>query len=274
LPLLSRYVWSTWTPPSSPTTPPIGVAIPKRNSMASKTLVRDRLGRSAALQRTHQPLINGHARKKLCTGQGNAPVLIGSWNGAKERTILAILDPIGALAEANQEEALETLLDQVATKSAALQLQLAGFATQSRIGPVVTAGQTDSDDVPLSPDEATTQLGDLRLLGNHRLLCGSSRPPPQRCPSSPGEHRPAQRPMAPESGLVSGSSHTLSILDQSRSEMVVSAMWQRFGPTRDFVSGRFLGEFTQRTLARAFWALFGQPCGTTLRSLLIGSARP
>jgi hypothetical protein len=126
------------------------------------------------LQRTHQALFDGHARKKLCTGQGNAPVLIGSWNGAKERKILAILDPIAALAEANQEEALETLLDQVATKSAALQSLLADLATQSKVGPEVTAGQTDSADVPLPPDEATTQLGDLRLLGNHRPLCGNS----------------------------------------------------------------------------------------------------
>lgn len=38
-------------------------------------------------------------------------------------------------------------------------------------------GLTDPDDVPEPPDEATTQLGDLWILGNHRLLCGDSSKP-------------------------------------------------------------------------------------------------
>ncbi len=37
-------------------------------------------------------------------------------------------------------------------------------------------GQCDPDDVPLPPDEAITQPGDLWILGDHRLLCDSSRP--------------------------------------------------------------------------------------------------
>jgi DNA modification methylase len=37
-----------------------------------------------------------------------------------------------------------------------------------------TEGLTDPDAVPEPPDEATTQLGDLYILGNHRLLCGDS----------------------------------------------------------------------------------------------------
>jgi DNA modification methylase len=35
-------------------------------------------------------------------------------------------------------------------------------------------GLADPDDVPAPPDEATTQLGDLWVLGNHRLLCGDA----------------------------------------------------------------------------------------------------
>ncbi len=38
----------------------------------------------------------------------------------------------------------------------------------------LVAGLSDPDDVPLPPDEATTQPGDLVILGNHRLLCGDS----------------------------------------------------------------------------------------------------
>jgi DNA modification methylase len=45
------------------------------------------------------------------------------------------------------------------------------------LAPDGTAGLTDPDDVPAPPDEATTQPGDLILLGDHRLLCGDSSKP-------------------------------------------------------------------------------------------------
>jgi len=38
----------------------------------------------------------------------------------------------------------------------------------------VKQGLTDPDDIPAPPDEATTQPGDLWLLGDHRLLCGDA----------------------------------------------------------------------------------------------------
>jgi DNA modification methylase len=38
----------------------------------------------------------------------------------------------------------------------------------------VQEGLTDPDDIPLPPDAAITQPGDLWILGNHRLLCGDS----------------------------------------------------------------------------------------------------
>src|SRR5207248_9326748 len=38
----------------------------------------------------------------------------------------------------------------------------------------VEDGLVDPDDVPAPPDAATTQMGDLWILGNHRLLCGNS----------------------------------------------------------------------------------------------------
>jgi DNA modification methylase len=37
-----------------------------------------------------------------------------------------------------------------------------------------TEGLTDEDDVPEVPDEPKTKLGDIYILGNHRLMCGDS----------------------------------------------------------------------------------------------------
>lgn len=41
----------------------------------------------------------------------------------------------------------------------------------------VKDGLCDPDDVPAPPDEPVTRLGDLWLLGDHRLLCGDSSKP-------------------------------------------------------------------------------------------------
>ncbi len=42
------------------------------------------------------------------------------------------------------------------------------------LGADPSSGLTDPDSVPGPPDEATTQPGDLLILGDHRLLCGDS----------------------------------------------------------------------------------------------------
>jgi DNA modification methylase len=59
-------------------------------------------------------------------------------------------------------------------------LSLTGFGADELLrllGSESAEGLTDPDGVPEPPDEATTQPGDLWILGNHRLLCGdSSRP--------------------------------------------------------------------------------------------------
>lgn len=45
------------------------------------------------------------------------------------------------------------------------------------LDPGLQDGLCDPDEVPAPPDAATTQPGDLWLLGNHRLLCGDSSKP-------------------------------------------------------------------------------------------------
>src|SRR5262249_45935093 len=59
-------------------------------------------------------------------------------------------------------------------------LSLLGFGEDELaqiLNPIIADGQCDPDELPAPPDEAITQPGDLRVLGNHRLLCGDSSKP-------------------------------------------------------------------------------------------------
>lgn len=56
-------------------------------------------------------------------------------------------------------------------------LMLLGFDDKeldALLAPEVTEGLTDEDSVPDTPIEPKTKLGDIYILGNHRLMCGDS----------------------------------------------------------------------------------------------------
>ena len=56
-------------------------------------------------------------------------------------------------------------------------LELLGFDSKELdelLAPEVVEGLTDEDAVPDVPDEPKTKLGDIYILGNHRLMCGDS----------------------------------------------------------------------------------------------------
>lgn len=75
-----------------------------------------------------------------------------------------------------------------------LQSELAGIATepldlsglgfsadelQRLLGTTITSGFSDPDSVPAPADAAVTQMGDIWILGSHRLMCGDSSKPDQ-----------------------------------------------------------------------------------------------
>lgn len=56
-------------------------------------------------------------------------------------------------------------------------LSLTGFSTDeinALLTPTVVEGLTDEDSVPEIPEEPVTKLGDVWILGKHRLMCGDS----------------------------------------------------------------------------------------------------
>lgn len=125
-------------------------------------------------------LIDGHARKKI--SKGPVPVLIGSWSEEDELKILATLDPLAAMAEANQD-ALGKLLHSIETESDGLQALLDDLAAQNGVDLFEPAG--DAEDPEPQIDRAAelqaewgTKTGDLWEIpgkaGTHRLLCGDS----------------------------------------------------------------------------------------------------
>lgn len=63
-------------------------------------------------------LIDGHLRKRIA--EGKIPVIIGSWTEEEERLILASLDPITAMVQADDAKLAELLLG-IETDSEALE---------------------------------------------------------------------------------------------------------------------------------------------------------
>jgi len=118
-------------------------------------------------------LIDGHARAELA-GTAEVPVLVLDVNEDEANKIVATFDPIGAMAETNKEN-LDAILRQIQTSSEEVAQLLSDLAQDAGLYLGEDAELlTDPDDVPDAPAEPITKVGDLWLLGEHRLLCGDS----------------------------------------------------------------------------------------------------
>jgi hypothetical protein len=98
-------------------------------------------------------LIDGHARKRIA--RGKVPVLVGSWSEEQEKKILATLDPLAALAEADATQ-LDALLRDVQTGSTAVTQLLAQLAAQNGLEP-----PPEVPAEPQSPEEFAAYGEDL-----------------------------------------------------------------------------------------------------------------
>jgi len=130
-------------------------------------------GATVLVNRRTGRLVDGHLRVELARARGEpvVPVTYVDLSEEEERLVLASLDPLAAMATTDEAK-LRELLAGVSVDSEALAAMLAGLVPTE-----VREGLTDPDDIPELPDEATTNPGDLWLLGDHRLLCGDAGSP-------------------------------------------------------------------------------------------------
>lgn len=125
-----RLEW--WEPGALTDNPANWRKHPERQVRAIEGLIEE-VGWAGALlynERTGR-LIDGHARKKLSAPGKPVPVLVGSWSDDQERKILAMLDPLAAMAETNRE-ALAALVGKIDGRTVGTQDVLAQLSEKSR----------------------------------------------------------------------------------------------------------------------------------------------
>jgi DNA modification methylase len=126
------------------------------------------------VNRTSGRVVDGHLRIELALDRQEpaVPVTYVELTEDEERLVLASLDPIGAMADA-EATALEELLADLEPADGDLRAFLDELARRQGFEHV-TAGLVDPDDAPDLPAEPTVRLGELYALGDHRLLCGDA----------------------------------------------------------------------------------------------------
>ena len=113
-------------------------------------------------------LIDGHLRADIDAEQV-VPVLVTDLNEQEAGQLLATLDPLAAMAEAD-DKALSDLLSSLDVNDEIEKL-LAGL---HELPEFKEEPLGDPDAVVEPPAEATSKRGDVWLLGKHRLMCGDS----------------------------------------------------------------------------------------------------
>lgn len=129
------------------------------------------------VNRTTGHVVDGHLRVELAIrrNEPTVPVAFVELSLEEERLVLATLDPLAAMANADRD-LLATLLADLTPADPALTQLLAELGAQHGIRPALLA---DPDDVPPVPEPADLYVkpGDLWALGDHRVLCGDATKP-------------------------------------------------------------------------------------------------
>jgi DNA modification methylase len=123
----------------------------------------------------HGMIIVGDTRYKaaLKLGLKQVPVHVATHLTPEQIKAYRIADnKLAELADWDHDRLVQELVE---LEQMAFNLDLLGFEPeelQELCGKEITPGLTDPDEIPEPPDAAVTKIGDLYILGDHRLLCG------------------------------------------------------------------------------------------------------
>ena len=120
-------------------------------------------------------IVDGHLRLKAAKKLGLETVPVILADDLTDAQIKAFRLSVNRMAELAEwdTELLRLELDDLAELD--FDLGLLGFDNlEELMAPAATEGLTDPDDVPEPPAEPVTKLGNVWLLGRHRLVCGDS----------------------------------------------------------------------------------------------------
>ena len=151
----------------------------------------DRLGFAGAILVDSQGIVAGHGRKmalaslyaagktvRMASGgeipTGMAPTIdVTGWSEADRKAFIIADNRIAENAGWDQKL---LALDMTALRLGGFNLGSLGFQESElrTMARKAIAGGTDPDDVPAAPKKAVTKLGDVWILGEHRLRCGDS----------------------------------------------------------------------------------------------------
>jgi DNA modification methylase len=122
-------------------------------------------------------IVAGHGRLSAARQLGlkKVPVIVLDHLSETERRALVIADNRLALNAGWDEEILQLEIEQLRAED--FDIDLLGFTEeelQAFEPEEIPEFQGDEDEVPEPPEEPVTKLGDVWLLGKHRVMCGDS----------------------------------------------------------------------------------------------------
>jgi DNA modification methylase len=146
-----------------------------KNQQAALEGSLDKIGwiQNCVVNRSTGFVIDGHARVALAISRNEkVPCLYVELTPQEEALAIATLDSITALARTDQD-----ILDSLVMDLRGFELDLGDGLEDllESLSPLGAAPVSGEDDAPPVPEAPVTQLGDLWLLGEHRVLCGDCR---------------------------------------------------------------------------------------------------
>jgi DNA modification methylase len=129
---------------------------------------------------TQGVIVVGHTRWKAAQKLGlqDVPVHVATDLSPEQAKAYRIAD--NQTASLSEWDLDRLTIELLSLEEMDFNLDLVGFSVDDLarlMNPDGKQGLCDPDDIPEPPDAATTQTGDLWILGDHRLLCGDSSSP-------------------------------------------------------------------------------------------------